>query len=89
MREGEKWFYEISKVLSSYIDLDKVYYRGFENILIESRLFLCGMFEVDREVNFANVFDENLQNYNSDKILAVRYFNELNRYRNCIVVILH
>lgn len=88
MREGEKWYYEVSEFFGKYVDIDKINYCGFQWVTIENRYFNSGVFEFESSIRFTKEFINALSSYSSEHILCMSAHDTIGRYRNCVVVVL-
>ena len=88
LREGEKWFYEVSEFFSSLTDIDNITYCGFDRANFGSQCKTCGVFEVSPKVIFTAEFLSKVQSYTSDRVLCMQVFETIGVYRHCVVVIL-
>lgn len=88
MREGEKWFYEVSNFFSTLTDIENVTYCGFEQVNINNRSYTSGVFEFDSSVCFNDFFITKTLAYESEKVLCMRAMEKVGTYRHCVVVVL-
>lgn len=88
MRQGEKWFYEVSEFFSTLTNIENVSYCGFRWVTIGQRCFNSGIFEFDKSVVFDKNFVESIQGYSSNFVLCMNTYEVLDSYRHCVVVVL-
>lgn len=89
VRNGEKWYYAICKLLYSEFGKDCVYYRGFQTVRTDKYLSrLIGVFEtVDPNLELFE-FEKKYSNYSDieNGIYGITVHDRVGTYKNCIVV---
>ena len=88
IREGQMWYYEVSELFSKFYDVNKIAYCGFERVNDRYGCHTAGIFEFPIDFKFTEEAEHELLGYTSDRISYVVHMNKINRYRNCVIVVL-
>lgn len=89
MREGQRWFYEVSDFFSSFLPASQITYMGFENVNLRNGTALAGVFEFPNNFKFNKEFVDSMQGYSSDRVQFIIPFESINKYRHCAIVVLN
>ena len=88
MKDGQTWFYEISEFFSRFLSVEQISYMGFERVNTRGRACTSGVFEFPISFRFTEEFKKEIGSYTSDRIQFLVSYENINRYRHCVIVVL-